>query len=474
MAQIGINVSVSGLSGQLLIRWVKASAPLAEVGRSIAFAFPVDMVYTIPNLNRVVYIVQLWRTDDGVSLDQLIKDWAIDASMVNVAIFKTYQYQVGRGWDNTTPVNTGTEVWADPVDLNTSLTDERIDGIAKEDMIVHQSGYGRLLDAEYDLLAGGGITLLNAKTFDQDVPWSITVSTLDVVSLDPGPDSGGAMFDGVETLTADQDFDDGTTPLANKLVIANWPGTVGTITFPDLTLIADGTHVTIQTQGGLQNYLTLQFDPGDTVKFLNQDVNIIYLARCESISLYFFGGACYVTNYKGNAQIRGNIQNDYDSARSDNGSLLYADEATGELDRDDYPGLYALVAALTGTVPLGTAIGQWSYDSGGGVFPNKRKYGIDTGAFTFRVPHLSGMVGKAAAVPGVYEADQNKAHGHGIKSTFSAVSGSATADVMRGSATGSVNTRGAEYSGTDDKTISPSGGTEVRVKSFAQKPFVIM
>lgn len=480
MARIGINVFVSGLSGTMIIRWVKPATPSTEEGRSAALAFPVDQVYTINNINRVVYIVQLWRSDDGVALSQLIKDWSIDASLVNVAIFKTYQYKVDRGWTNLTPVVTGTEVWADPANLDIDLIDERLDGIEQADMIVHQSGYGRLLDAEYELITvpGIGIRLLNEKTFDTDVAWSITVSTIDIVSLDPGPTGADGMFAGVEILTANQDFD-GTPDLANKLVIANWAGTVGQITYPDLTLIPDGTHVTYNTHGGSQKYLTHQFDAGDTVRFMNQDVNVIYQAKNEKLSFYFFGGVCYVIDYDGRAAQRGGIMCDYDNSRgTDSGACLLADGSlTAELLASDYPGLYAFIAALpSGFVALGTSVGQFDYDSGGGVFPNRRYYGLrTTGTPAFKVPDLNGMVVKFGATPGEYQADQVGPFDVDFR------------DGSGGSSTGTLNNTG--FSGQDnpsswiyngaagaEKYFRPhnAANTETTVKNFKQIPYIIL
>lgn len=476
MARIGLNIDVSGLTGFLIIRWVKASAPLAEVGRSAAFTFPYSAVYTINNINRVVYIVQLWRSDDGVALSQLIKDWSVDASMVNVAIFRTYQYKVGRGWTNLTPVNTGPEVWADPANLATQLVDQRLNTILQADMIVHQSGYGRLLDIEYTLLAGGGIILADGKTFDQDVAWSITVSTLDTISIGGGPGAAGGQYEGVETLTANQDFD-GTPDLANKLVIANWAGSVGVITFPDLALIADGTHVTFNTESGSQKYLKLQFDAGDTVRFCNQNVNIIYLSKCEKLSLYFSGGVCYVTSYSGNAVRRGQVAGDYDNSRgTDTGAYVLANESTGELLEADYPGLYAFVEALpTGFVALGTGVGQWSYDSGGGVYPNKRYYGLQTTApKKIRVPHLSGVVVRYGATPGIYEADQVGPLSLEIRDGSG---GSSTGTIVNTGFSGQDNPSSWTANGAAgaEKYIRPAGGiTETRVKSFGQIPYIIL
>lgn len=476
MAQIGINIVITGLTGKLIIRWKKPPSP-AEVGRNAnpsTITFPVDQIYVIPNLAPVVYTVELWRSDDGIALDQLIKAWSIDASTSSEATITNFQYKVGRGFTNVTE-GTGPQVWADPENEDVALTDERLNGFTKDQLMVHQAGYGNLLDSEYNLLAGGGIELLDGKTFDQDVAWFITVAETVAVPL-PGDPSTAAMFAGVEVVTANRDFFVSSEDnLYNKLVIANWAGSVGTITFPDLSLIPDDTHITFNTHGGSQKYLKLQFDAGDTVRFLNQLVNVIYVAKCQKISLYFHSGVCYVLDEPTNSLRRGTVLSDYDATRdADTGAFINADEATGVLSNTDYPGLYAFAAQLAGDAvcALGIGVGQWSYDSGGGVFPNKRKYGIEVGTLTFRVPHLSGVTAKHGNTPGVYEADAVGAH----SLTYDYKQGKS--DDNESGVTGEylrkAGAAGGSNYGNTSITYNIQTGVENKVKAYLQKPFIYL
>lgn len=472
MARIGLNTFIQGLSGQLIIRWVKATAPLAEVGRLPAAPFPYDAVDNLLDLDPVVYIVQWWRSDDGVSLDQLIKDWAIDASIYNETTIRTYQYLVDRGDGDS-------GVWADPVDQDTILVDTRLDGATKEELLVHEVGYGNRLDASYDLVAGGGIELLDGYTFNSGTPWFITrTQTVAQTVGTGGPSSSSAQFTDVVILAANRDFYTGPTDnLYNKLVIANWGVPVGTVTFGDLSLIPDNTHVTFQTEQGTQNYLRLQFNPGDTVRFLNADVNFIDLAKCEKISLYFFDGVAYVLDYRGRALQRGQVMTDYSTTRAaDTLACLLADEATGVLDGTEYPGIYAWLSTLAaGVVPLGAGVGQWSYDSGGGVYPNKRNYGIDAGTDTFRVPHLAGVTAKFGAIPGTYEAD---AVGPMTIQIREGSGGSSTGPIENKGFSGQDNAAGWINNGAAgaEKYIRPAVGSpqETRVRSVLQIPYIIL
>jgi hypothetical protein len=421
MAQIGLDVFVSGYTGKLLIVWreaVQGNPTPPETGRSAAFNFPYDAVYSIVGINPVTHQIELWRSSDGIALDELIKRWEVDAGKINVAIFKNFEYKVGRGWDNTSPVNTGTEVWADPADTDTVLVDERLDGAVKDDLIIHEAGFGRKLQDEYDLHAGGGIELKYGKTFDQDVAWFITWSkiiegTATVVTT--------SLYKEVEEVSADRDvYIDATDNLYNKLVIANCENPVLTLVFPDLSLIPNHTKITINTHNGNQHYVALQFDAGDSVRFLNEDKNIIYLAKDEDISIYFKDGVATIYAYHGKALQRGNVLRDMDTSRAGNsGAYLLADEATGVLDADDYPGLYEWITNLPAnhSVALGSSAGQWSQSvvvnpgkiNEATTYPYKSKYGIDTVARQFRVPHLKGLSGRmlnAGEYPGRYEHDK--------------------------------------------------------------------
>jgi len=470
MSQIGNRIIITAaLSGNLIIRWVKASAPLAEVGRNdnpSLLTFPYDDTYLIEDLQPVVYLVQLWRSDDGIALDQLLTEWAQDASQSGTGTIRTYQYVVDRGWTNVTQA-TGDEVWADPADLDVVLIDERLEGFTKDDLIVHEAGYGNRVDADYDLVSGGGIELLGGLTFNSGTSWFITVASTSAVST--STTTSGAKYAGVQEITADDDFDD---TLYNKLCPINGAGTFIQVNFPDLALIPDGTHATFNTHQGSQNYTRFQLDTGDSVRFMNADVNFFDVAKNETVDLYFEAGVCYVTNYDGNAMRRGSVMPDYDASRhTDLGNVIYADEATGVLDQADYEGLFAFVSQLSGDAvcALGTGVGQWSYDSGGGVYPNKRKYGIS--GTTFRVPHLSGMTAKYSATPGVYEADNVGSH-------------SLTYDYKQGKSDDNESGVSGEYlrkagaaGGTSYGNTSITytiGAGENLVKSYSQKPYIYL
>lgn len=481
MARIGLNIYVAGYSGQLLIVWkeVVAGNPTPpETGRSAAQAFPYSAVYTINDISPVAHLVELWRSDDGVALDELIKRWEIDASIYNEISHQTYQYKVGRGTTEGT-IGNG-DYWIDPSNGDTQLVDERLEEATQDELIVHEAGFGHKLNAEYDLLAGGGIELLNGYTFNQDTAWFITWSRVVAQQVQV---TTAATYTDVEVVTADRDvYVDSTDNLYNKLTIINGVATVVTLTFPDLALIPNNTKFTFNTHRGAQNYLTLQLDAGDSVYFNGQSVNVIYLAKCEEISLYVLDGAIYVTSYNGKAIKRGSVHAAMDSSlATDTGAYLLADEATGELDADDYPGLYAWIENLPAShsVALGVGAGQWSYsqtENAGQIdeattYPYKSKFGIDTVGRTFRVPHLKNLGRRflnTGEYPGRYQ--------HDAVGKFEAV-----LTVPKGySYTGAPNNNRFGNGATNPQDVATAnseietGNTETIMKNFGETPFIVL
>lgn len=466
MAKIGLNILATGFTGKLLIRWLEASAPLAEVGRSAAFDFPYDDVYTINDLNPVVHIVQLWQSDDGVALTQLIKQWEIDATLYNEISSVTYQYVVDRGWDNTTPVSTGSEVWADPVNIDTELVDERLDGATKDELYVVEAGYGPKTNAEYNLRSGGGIVLLNGKTFDTDVAWFITYNRIITQQANNTGVTTQEIAD-VVVLTANSNFyTDANDNHYNKLMIANGSGTTLTETFPAFSGIPNGTRAAYNTHRGTQNYLILQFGVGDTI-YLNGSLrNVIYLAKGEEIKLRWQGGVGYVESYTGNDKIRGQIIGD---TQVRTGAFLLCNESTGVLNGSDYPGIYEWLQSLPPGVTVSHA--AWALE--------KSRWALDTIAGTFRVPHLADLHRRfrsTTEAPGTFQDGAMPEHDHFV---FSAPGAGTPTYPLRQFSTG--GNLGYTIEGTINvpsiyKTgkAGTAGLTENRVKNFKEIPLVIL
>jgi hypothetical protein len=135
--------------------------------------------------------------------------------------------------------------------------------------------------------------------------------------------------------------------------------------------------------------------------------------------------------------------------------------------------LYDYISQLSGTAvcPLGTGVGQWSY-SNAGVFENKQKFGIDPVAETFRVPHLSGLIAKLTSTPGVYEKDnvgefsESKNFKQGKSDDNE---GGVSGEYLR-----KPGASGGSSYGDTTVDFTWNSGEENKVKSYSQKPFIIL
>ena len=459
-----------------MITWQESLTPLAEIGRSdgsAQYLFPYDAVFTILDIRPVTHLIEMWESVDGIAKTNLITLWHQDASKFNEISALTFQYLVDRGWNNTTPVSTGPEVWADPVNLDTELVDERLADATKEELTVHEAGYGNKLNAEYDLLAGGGIVLLNGKTFDTDVAWFITYNQT-VATQVSDPDVVAEQT-GVEVLTANKAFfTSAGDNMYNKLVIANGSGNILQVTFPAMASIPSGTRVTFNTHRGVQKYLSLLLNGSETI-YLNGTLrNKIYLAQGEEIKLFFDTGVGYVLNYSGNDKIRGQVVGDY-QVRA--GSFLLADTSTGVLQGTDYPGLYEWLQSL----PPGATVSHAVWLGG-----DNRKWALETIPGTFRVPHLADVHVRFRATteaPGTYHADNMPQHDHFIfgniddnaagiyPANFHSTGGNLGYAIFGSNAIPSLYRTGPAYVNGQQQV---SGIFENRVKAFRQIPLIVL
>lgn len=454
MAVIGLNLTITGYVGQLIIVWKKNSNIAVEVGRSAvdALPFPVDTIYTIADLQPVVYLIEFWRSDTGASLDEFIKSWEVDASRGALFGEENFEYVVNRGDDGSDL----DEVWADPVEGDIALYDERLSDSTHQNTKVYSRGHGQYREDEITFNGTGfeptsGVTIFSADD-------TFFVRKLIKTDLQPGGNATVDYADVKELIDNVDNSIDFDNTFYNKLCYTNFSGTVGTIVFPALSLLPD-TKVKFICHGGSQNYLKLQFNAGDTVRFLNQNKNVIYINKGGMIELIIKNNVVYVGDYNTNELRRGSVQADY-VERVNTGAFLIADEDTGVLDRDDYPGLYEWL--LTFEVGWAVTLAAWATD--------KTRWAIDTVAHTFRVPHLADKYRRFRAsteAPGTYEAD-----------VVGPITGIATLPRGHSYPGGPNSARIAPgFANPEDiaSTISIStGNSETRVKSYKEIPLIVL
>ncbi len=468
MAKIGLNIKASGYTGSLLIRWLKAAAPLTEVGRSAALSFPYDDIYSITDLDPVVYIVQLWRSADGTALSELIKSWEIDATLFNEVSAITYQYRVGRGSSGSSPA------WADPVDGATTLSDARLDGATQDDLYVVEAGYGPKLNSEYNLHAGGGIELLGGATFNQDTNWFITLQRVVTQSVAPTSNSDYdiKILENDDFTAGSIDFD---STFYKRICDVQYSGSVGTVVFPALTLIPD-TKVRFTTHGMTAKSLILQLNAGDAVNFLGTSRNAIILGRGEEIELYVKSNAVYVAYYAGDARRVGSrFFGDKQELNT-----LFADGT--EYDQADYPRLIEFMDSLpTGNVldyttwALSQTVTHLQNEDGTvqatkTVYPNKGMFARNDVSGKFKVPDMRNMFIRALtsvtggadserlqSKPGGYQIDALMSHTHKIGGLWNETGGGNPAG-------------GSTFNETPNFVIKKTGGAETRGENIGLLP----
>lgn len=483
-----------GETNYVILRWYKTSAPLtsatgyvtgtglgaqnATTRTNVVYPAPhIQESLLIEDLDPVMYLVKAFRSSDGVAMDSEIFTLACDAGANATYSTITYTYVVDRGEGDATPGS----VWNDPVDGDTQLRDERLN---LQTYDVWQRMIGRLLPPSVSNNewidrsdAGGGFDFnIPGKVFESgQVYWATVAITIAA----PSSSSSviGGFIDGVVPLTIDGDFDPDT--MFNKLLYANFAGSGGAqLTFINVSVIPDG-FFKVSTHGGNQKYLQLQFDSGDTIRYMSEDKNVIYLGKSEEISIFVKDNVFYVLDdTTGYRRLGQRIWGDKLELNT-----LYRDGT--QYNQSDYPRLMEFVDSL----PVGNVVSEavWASSitdaNGQTIYPNKGLFARDDGAGKIRVPddrnmfmrslkYLDATVDAERQInkPGGHQSHAFFKHNHTVASTNSNNSSSDTADVVRGTSPGTVNTKGGLGSG---KTIGETGNAiETRSENIGLIPLL--
>lgn len=389
MASLTIRHNFTGETGYIIAVPKKTTAPLADVICTIdGVAAQTRKTYPAPHsevslliegLSPVWYTIKFYRSVDGVALDEEILTLAGNALTGALYPITKYEYVVNRGYSNTSPVNTGAEVWNDPVADDQGIRDERL---LEKIYWVEERGTGDLLDAEITDRSddGGGFDFVDSEKVMVDGGVYI-VKVIERVDAEPA--SGGSSdFNDVVILTTDLDFDPSLH--SGKVLIANWSSVVGILTMPNLSLVPD-CKFRLQTHGGTQSFVGIQLDAGDTVEFRKSDLNVIWLGSGESIEVLVKDNVMYISDDKTGydrvgQRVWGDVDIELNSVIRD-GSLL---------QQADVPRLMQWIDEYgVASISEGTGVSEWSYSvsvDGETIFPNKGKFARDDIGGTIRIP----------------------------------------------------------------------------------------
>lgn len=408
---LSVRHNFTGQTDYIIMRWYKSTAPLTELGRVVYPAPHVEESYVIENLQPVWHLVEFWRSVDGVALDELLLTLAGNARIGAVYPISRYEYVVGRGYNQDSPVATD-GVWSDPVQDDTGIRDTRL---LNSFYWVEERGTGSLLTAEIVDRSdeGGGFDFTEgSKVMEEGAVYIVTAITRIEVFGSSGSGVTDTSEAGVFIMTESQDYN--FAQMNNKLIVVDASDVVVTLTFGNLLTLQNG-GFRMQTHQGLQRNVILQLDAGDTVWFKNQQRNKIILGRGEKIKIIIFDNVIYVEDDK--------------TGYDDFGKRIWADfilENTLPCDgtllaHANYPRVQELLNEL----PVGAVVSETTWNTlvvedGVNTYPNKGKW-MSEGA-DFRPPDLRDMAIKAmptlvAGTPaGSYSHQKLLEHNHWVGS----------------------------------------------------------
>src|SRR5882724_9164532 len=166
-AKIFISWNVVTTSDVILVAREK-DAPLAEIFRQFYAAPHTQVNLTISPVNPVMHTIQVWKTTDGVTLQVLMGQCDIDASLNTEQSFSIITFIVNRGltgapnYDPVTPTNQ----YVNP-DLNGKT------------YLVFKPGYGPLIFGYHiQTIAGGGFQFIDGDAFSDTEEYTVLVSDL--------------------------------------------------------------------------------------------------------------------------------------------------------------------------------------------------------------------------------------------------------------------------------------------------------
>lgn len=350
--------------------WYLQSNPLALVD-TYDLPFPnIDGEETIiTGLTSKLYRFEFWEMSGGTPASLIGKPIYLKPKGDKVAV-ELLHYTVG-----------GPETWDPAPDQNT-LTDSRLNG---KTFHVSQRVNDWRQPADYAPITGGGFTLTTiGENFEEGDQWTVMVVS-DVDTGDASAGGGGVM--GIHLVSDSADFDS-TYQSKHNISVAEVEGSTQVTTFPAFSIIPDNTSK-FSTHSTNARYWRLQFNTGDTVKWMGEDRNEIVLRRGDDLELIFEGGVCYAI-YQGSANKAG----DYIIA---NKKLINTEFADGsENDIADYQDLIDRLPAEQKVATL-TEWNQTVTNSMDGkvYYKNRGKFMVDTAGGVFKFPDLRDFMFKA-------------------------------------------------------------------------------
>lgn len=402
LGSLTITHKFAGETGWIIAVPRKTTTPLADVictidgvtnQTRIPYAAPHDdqVSLLIEDLEPVWYFIHFYRSADGAALDELLLTIAGNARNGAQFPLTRFEYVVDRG-------NSEPDVWSDPVSDTIQLRDTRL---ADKVYFVFERGTGPLMT--YELTdrtdAGGGFDLdVPDKVFEPGEEYMVLV--MEKVDVDSSTSSGGGSdYNDILLINEDTDYD--PVSMNSKVLVANWENNIGLFSIPALAGVANS-KFRLQTHGGSQSHVIIQFNEGDTVRFMNDAFNQIILTRGEEIEILFKEGVAYIgfsnTDYK-----RVGKREDFDASYF-NGLML---DGT-QYNQVDYPRLMWWINYNGIPTVSESTWASMVVIEGANKFPWKGFYAVE--GDTIRVPDMRDMTTKVLKTFDLEDASDPERH----------------------------------------------------------------
>lgn len=452
-----INLSLSAapgiISNKLVVAIYEASSPTVVVDYQV-FNAPHTSArnITFTGANPTVYIVKTWENSASAPGGTIRHQFIYDPSFSNAEIRFDEFLIVGEtsGFEagGNSYAQADLEGWDYALELRQS--------------------FGTLRpDVEWQKTTSPvGWQLLMDYTFQPQEVWimrfypKITVVT-------PSVQSGGAsLFGSVKIITAD-------TSLSNtdmgKAIWLKGTNPALNLTLPDITTVLENRIIAVFSQGGFHINAAIKAYGTDKIDWLGGNLTEVVIGQSEQIQIFKWVNPSDTAEYNWKVLIaEGNFKTVGEKIYTDLMRPINTIFADGSLlSRTAYKRLWNYVQSLDASDLVSDA--TWS----GGI-AQQGKYSTGDGSTTFRIPKIYNTgylrgVDNVTRKAGAYQADDVKPHNHAINTTQTPASSNSISDPMRGSATGTANTRGSEATPpTDNKTVKLSTGTETTPKNYAQ------
>jgi hypothetical protein len=278
MAVIKLILAPVNITNKLMVIARKVSNPTVEAARE---AYNPEDLVSAPNivvpaagvLDAGTYYVDFRESSDGVSLGQLHSTIVYDAKNQR-PISETRFYQAGGTRD------------IDPVPDQTDLIDPYLDG--KNITEVHKEAYGPLAPPtegfkQYDLIAGGGIRLLNGQVFNANEVVVITITY--VLSFDDSGSNAG-LYNGIIKISTNTTL---TSAHRNNRLKCEALSSRLVITLEDIATVPIGRFYQFSCNSGTQKKVRILAVEGDIIRFAGEDRTEISIGLGESVRLEKYG-----------------------------------------------------------------------------------------------------------------------------------------------------------------------------------------